>query len=390
MFKIEPDGSFREMLSKVVDRPWFENFILFCIMASCSMLAYEGAGLPDDSPLVQPFMLADFAFLGIFVLEGMLRTLHKGLLFTNVAYLRDPWNQLDFFIVLSDLMSTVFSSLGGAFGNFRALRGFRALRPLRALQKAPELRAVVDVIANCLPVFVNIAICSLAFYGVGGVLCMTFFAGRFWRCNDPSIQFAQDCGGFFAADSLGARFQAFDDDGAYEWPQAKIQFTKLWPVSYVVNGTDMIQRQWHNSPRNFDSTAAAMLTIFELATLDHWVEVLFQVMDAPSSPGRQTLRKGEDNWGFAFFIIFIVVVSNYLLMNLLVCGVVVVYDRLKADSKSNPDLSRGSLLLFLFLLSWRARACNVVPSLHLRPTLLLFVGFLFPLLHPFCRPARTP
>jgi hypothetical protein len=58
------------------------------------------------------------------------------------------------------------------------MAGFRALRPLRALKKAPELRAVVDVIANCLPVFINLSLCSLTFYAVGGVVMMKFFAGR--------------------------------------------------------------------------------------------------------------------------------------------------------------------------------------------------------------------
>jgi hypothetical protein len=355
--KIEPDGALREMLSKVVDRPWFESFILFCIMASCLMMAVEGAGLPEDSPLVEPFLYAEYSFLGVFVLECILRMLHKGVLFTNVAYLRDPWNQLDFFIVLTNIISTAFSSLGGSVGRLRALRGFRALRPLKALKQAPELRAVVDVIAKCLPVFINIAICTLAFYAVGGVLSMTFFGGRFWRCNDPSIRYAEDCGGFFALDSLGARFDSFDDDAAYKWPQARIQYTKQWPVSYNMNGTDMVQRQWYNAPRNFDSTPAAMLTIFELGTLDHWVEVLFQAMDSPEFPGQQTLSKGEEGWGYAFFIVFLVVIANYLLMNLLVCGVVVVYDRLKIDSKSNPDLSRGlhffkffcRILLLLFI-----------------------------------------
>jgi len=34
--KIEPEGALRtSFLNKIIDRPWFENFILFCIVASC-------------------------------------------------------------------------------------------------------------------------------------------------------------------------------------------------------------------------------------------------------------------------------------------------------------------------------------------------------------------
>ena len=98
---------------------------------------------------------------------------------------------MDFFIVVTDCLSTVFQNLGDGFSNFRALRGFRALRPLRALKKAPELRAVVDVIANCMPVFINLAVCTVAFYAVGAVLMMKLFAGRFWKCTDPTITHAK-------------------------------------------------------------------------------------------------------------------------------------------------------------------------------------------------------
>jgi hypothetical protein len=97
----------------------------------------------------------------------------------TVAYLKDPWNQLDFFIVISNVISYVFISVGGAFSNFRALRGFRALRPLRALKKAPELRMIVDVIANCLPVFLNLIFCAAVFGAVAGVLMMNLFSVRY-------------------------------------------------------------------------------------------------------------------------------------------------------------------------------------------------------------------
>ena len=73
--------------------------------------------------------------------------------------------------------------------------------------------------------------------------------------------------------------------------------------------------------------------LFEISTLDHWVEVLYLVIDAPITPGDQPLEKGE-SWPFAFFVIFFLIIGNYLFMNLLVCGVVVVYDKLKDDVRA--------------------------------------------------------
>jgi hypothetical protein len=110
----------------------------------------------------------------------MLLLKHSNIHIITVAYLKDPWNQLDFFIVISNVISYVFISVGGAFSNFRALRGFRALRPLRALKKAPELRMIVDVIANCLPVFLNLIFCAAVFGAVAGVLMMNLFSVRYY------------------------------------------------------------------------------------------------------------------------------------------------------------------------------------------------------------------
>jgi len=334
---IEPDGPLREsFLNKVVDTPRFENFILFCIVCACVTLAIEGKGLDDDHFLKPIFQLTDLIFLSIFVVECVLRIMHKGLISTNVAYLKDPWNQLDFFIVITDVVSTAFASIVGDLGKFRALRGFRALRPLRALKKAPELRAVVDVIANCLPVFINLAICSVAFYVVNGVLMLQLFAGKFWRCNDPSITRAEDCGGYFRADSLTGRDALTDE---YEFTSKTVEWSKEWYPSVTIDGHEMIARQWYNAPRNFDSIGSAMLTLFEIGTLDHWVEVLFLVIDSPDSVGEQP--KQGNSYAFAFLVIFLIIIGNFLLMNLLVCGVVVVYEKMKADSRHNPDLTRG-------------------------------------------------
>jgi len=122
-----------------------------------------------------------------------------------------------------------------------------------------------------------------------------------------------------------------------------------------VNGTSVIQRHWYNAPRDFDTISNAMLTVFEMATLDRWTEVLFQVMDAPAHPGEQSLTKGQ-NWGYAFFVVFVVIVSNYFLMNLFVCGVVAVNEQLHSNSSVDPDIPLGQReLIDVVTLMYRTR-----------------------------------
>lgn len=73
-----------DFLDQIVDKPWFENFILFCIIISSLMMAFEGAD-PTTNPFRTYFLGADLIFTFIFITECALRIGHKGFLFTNVA-----------------------------------------------------------------------------------------------------------------------------------------------------------------------------------------------------------------------------------------------------------------------------------------------------------------
>jgi hypothetical protein len=61
-------------------------------------------------------------------------------------------------------------------------------------------------------------------------------------------------------------------------------------------------------------------------------------MDSAESPGYAPIKVGK-RWPYAFAVVFIIIIANYLLMNLLVCGVVVVYDKLKTDGSRNDSVS---------------------------------------------------
>ena len=58
-----------DFVDKVVDRPWFENLIMICILTACAMLAYEGPGMDANDSMAGYFALADMIFLLIFVVS---------------------------------------------------------------------------------------------------------------------------------------------------------------------------------------------------------------------------------------------------------------------------------------------------------------------------------
>ena len=68
-----------------------------------------------------------------------------GFLLNEGAYIRDPWNILDFIIVGSSWLTVIETLIGGGGGNngLGALRAFRVLRPLKAITSIKGLQVLV-------------------------------------------------------------------------------------------------------------------------------------------------------------------------------------------------------------------------------------------------------
>lgn len=78
---------------------------------------------------------------GVFTIEALLKIIAFGFLLNGrKSYLRDSWNQLDFTIVISGLISVASES---DIGFFKVLRIMRVLRPLRLITRVKGLKLVI-------------------------------------------------------------------------------------------------------------------------------------------------------------------------------------------------------------------------------------------------------
>lgn len=82
-------------------------------------------------------------FTTIFTLEAVLKIIAMGFIFEQGCYLRDPWNWLDFSVVITGLLSTLPS-----FENVSVLRTFRLFRPLRSLSTLSSMRLLVSTLLS--------------------------------------------------------------------------------------------------------------------------------------------------------------------------------------------------------------------------------------------------
>lgn len=70
----------------------------------------------------------EIIFSSIFLCEFIMKALAMGLIFEEYTYLRDGWNIIDFFVVISSIMGFLPGTV-----NFSAIRTIRILRPIRSV-----------------------------------------------------------------------------------------------------------------------------------------------------------------------------------------------------------------------------------------------------------------
>lgn len=119
---------------KVIVNRWFEHFIIICIIVNSLVLATKEFKDKYDVRYVSKrnniLDYIDIFFSTVFLLECSLKVIAMGFIRHKKAYLRDPWNWIDFIIVLT---SIIYITPISQEANLKVFRTMRILRPLRSL-----------------------------------------------------------------------------------------------------------------------------------------------------------------------------------------------------------------------------------------------------------------
>ena len=112
--------------------------------------------------------------------------------------------------------------------------------------------SLIQAIQPCL----NLAAISALFFLIFAILGVAFFGGRFHKCTDES----REC------------FPEWTDDCPPE-----LACTGMWTPP---DATAPVPREWVNPsystafPFSFDNVAVGMMTLFEVASLELWLDVM--------------------------------------------------------------------------------------------------------------------
>eukprot|EP00286_Rhodomonas_abbreviata_P000279 CAMPEP_0181291404 /NCGR_PEP_ID=MMETSP1101-20121128/1948_1 /TAXON_ID=46948 /ORGANISM="Rhodomonas abbreviata, Strain Caron Lab Isolate" /LENGTH=1755 /DNA_ID=CAMNT_0023395791 /DNA_START=9 /DNA_END=5276 /DNA_ORIENTATION=- len=251
-----------------IENKWWDRTVLLFIFLNTVQLALDD---PMDKPEFRPYSLkrdvlnmVSKVFSILFTAECVIKVFALGLMVGPKTYLKEAWNWLDFFIVIVGILDF----LPGSFSNLSSLRTLRVMRPLRAINKFPKLRFLTALLLQCIPLLSNVlGFCCFIFF-VFGILAVQLFSGTL-----RGVCYGRDTG-LSHGDSrctLGG--------GMAECP-----------IGYecLLLGTNPGQ-----GTINFDSIGGAMVTIFQVMTLEGWTDLLYDIQDA---------------YHFAVFLYFVVLI----------------------------------------------------------------------------------
>jgi len=194
----------RERITALVERPYFQRFIIAVIVLNAVLL-----GVQTSAPLAEHYHslidALDVAALAVFVVELAMK-----LYAYRTAFFRDPWNVFDFVIVAIALIP--------ATGPFAVLRALRILRVLRLISAVGSMRRVVGALLGAIPGMLSIVALAALVIFVAGVMGTTLFA-------DASPHYFGDLGR-----SLFSLFQVMTGES---WPDIAEEVMAEQPVAWV-------------------------------------------------------------------------------------------------------------------------------------------------------------
>ena len=254
----------RFVLVHIVTSKIFENIVMVLILLNSILLGVKDYTDWDNVTPMNRFVenLEPFFFY-CFIVECAFKILAMGFLFGHNTYLNEPWNWLDFIVVVTSLLEQL-PGMDGVSG----LRTFRLFRPLRSLTTMPSMKLLVGTLISSVGQLGSVMGLASFFFMIFAILGVSLLDGKtHWRCYqtplpDPESglwHLVEEDKRLCSADSrscpkgyCGSRYEIFDSvhyKTGWGWDESKLgDETKIGELNFNIT--------------NFDNIGNAFLTIF--------------------------------------------------------------------------------------------------------------------------------
>uniref|UniRef100_A0A2I3HMH0 Voltage-dependent T-type calcium channel subunit alpha-1G n=1 Tax=Nomascus leucogenys TaxID=61853 RepID=A0A2I3HMH0_NOMLE len=306
---------------------WFERISMLVILLNCVTLGMfrPCEDIACDSQRCRILQAFDDFIFAFFAVEMVVKMVALGI-FGKKCYLGDTWNRLDFFIVIAGTV--------------------RVLRPLRAINRVPSMRILVTLLLDTLPMLGNVLLLCFFVFFIFGIVGVQLWAGlplsvdleRYYQtenedespfiCSQPRENGMRSCrsvptlrGEGGGGPPCGLDYEAYNSSSnttCVNWNQ------------YYTNCSAGEHNPFKGAI-NFDNIGYAWIAIFQVITLEGWVDIMYFVMDAHSF------------YNFIYFILLIIV-GSFFMINLCL---VVIATQFSETKQRESQLMREQRVRFL-------------------------------------------
>ncbi|XP_053115866.1 sodium channel protein type 5 subunit alpha-like isoform X2 [Hemicordylus capensis] len=305
LYILSPFHPVRRAAIKILVHSLFSMFIMCTILTNCVFMARSDEGMK----------YIEYTFTGIYTFESLIKILARGFCMTEFTFLRDPWNWLDFSVIVMAFVGE-FTKLGSLF----ALRIVRVLRALKSISVIPGLKTIVGALIQSVRKLADVMILTVFCLSVFALIGLQLFMGNLrHKCVRNYTEFNSTNNTFVSEEKIWLTLDDFLND-------ADNYFIKEGTTDVLLCGNSsdagtcptgyQCLRAGENPDHgftSFDTFGWAFLSLFRLMTQDYW-ERLYQ----------QTLRSAGKI--YMLFFMLVIFLGSFYLVNLILAVVAMAYE----------------------------------------------------------------
>ncbi|XP_063174345.1 sodium channel protein type 3 subunit alpha isoform X22 [Candoia aspera] len=321
LYILTPFNPLRKIAIKVLVHSLFSMLIMCTILTNCVFMTMSNP--PEWTKNVE------YTFTGIYTFESLIKILARGFCLEAFTFLRDPWNWLDFSVILMAYV-TEFVNLG----NVSALRTFRVLRALKTISVIPGLKTIVGALIQSVKKLSDVMILTVFCLSVFALIGLQLFMGNLrhkcliWPPDNSTFEInitsyfnstMGENGTFVNMTVTTFNWEEYIEDESHFYVLEGQRDALLCgnssdagqcPEGYVcVKGG----RNPNYGYTSFDTFSWAFLSLFRLMTQDYW-ENLYQL----------TLRAAGKT--YMIFFVLVIFLGSFYLINLILAVVAMAYE----------------------------------------------------------------
>ncbi|XP_063322117.1 sodium channel, voltage-gated, type I like, alpha b isoform X3 [Pelmatolapia mariae] len=327
LYILSPFNPLRRIAIKVLVHSMFSILIMFTILTNCAFMTLSNP--PDWAKNVE------YTFTGIYTFESLIKILARGFCVGKFTFLRDPWNWLDFSVILMAYV-TEFVDLG----NVSALRTFRVLRALKTISVIPGLKTIVGALIQSVKKLSDVMILTVFCLSVFALIGLQLFMGNLrQKCvriplgSNTTLNNTHESNNTLVENITLVENVTFMENitkNSFDW----IEYINDERNYYYLPGRrDALLcgngsgagvcpegfscmkagRNPDYGYTSFDTFSWAFLSLFRLMTQDYWENLYQQTLRAAGKP-------------YMIFFVLVIFLGSFYLVNLILAVVAMAYD----------------------------------------------------------------